>query len=252
MILIVELPEEGELVIAIIKKIMPYGAFCTLTEYEGLEGFLHISEIAPRWIKNIHEFISEGQRHVVLVHRVDRQKNQVDISIKRVSEEQRKRKLEMIRNEKRGAKLLELSIKAAKAKIEPAKAKEEIESHFPDVFICFKEASLTGEDALKELDLPKTLKAKMTEIAKKSIKKPIVEVDTIVTLVCYGPEGVEDLKKALKLGDDAAVHYLGAPKYKISLTAPDYKTGEKKLSRILEHIKEFAQKNNCDFKHESR
>ena len=252
MILIVELPEEGELVIAIIKKIMPYGAFCILTEYGNLEGFLHISEVAPRWIKNIHEFISEGQRHVVIVHRVDRQKNQVDISIKRVSEEQRKRKLEMVRNEKRGAKLLELSIKSAKLKADPAKVREEIESHFPDVYTCFKEASLKGEDALKELDIPKTLKAQITELAQKSIKKPVVEVDSVVTLVCYGPEGVEDIKKALKVEEGISVQYLGAPQYKISLTAPDYKTGEKKLQRVLEHIKGFAQKNNCDLKYESR
>ncbi len=252
MIRIVELPDEGELVIAIIKKIMPYGAFCILPEYGNLEGFLHISEVAPRWIKNIHEFISEGQRHVVVVHRVDRQKSQVDVSIKRVSEEQKKRKMEMVRNEKRGAKLLELSIKAAKAKIDVPKAREEIESHFLDVYSCFKEASLGGEDVLKKLDLPKALKAEMVELAQKSIKKPVVEVGTVVTLVCYGQKGVEDLKKALKVGEDVSVHYLGAPKYKISLSAPDYKTGEKKLDRILEHIKGFAQKNNCDFKHEPR
>ena len=44
---------------------MPYGAFCTLPEYKDLEAFLHVSEVAPRWIKNIHDFISEGQRYVV-------------------------------------------------------------------------------------------------------------------------------------------------------------------------------------------
>lgn len=248
----IELPEEGELVIAVIKKIMPYGAFCTLTEYGNVEGFLHISEVAPRWIKNIHEFISEGQRHVVLVHRVDRQKGQVDISIKRVSEEQRKRKLELVRNEKRGAKMLELSIAGAKIKTEAAKAREAIEEHYPDVFSAFKEASLAGEDALKDIDLPKALKAKMVELAQKSIKKPAVEVDAVIELICYSEQGVEDIKTALKVGEGISVHYLGAPKYKISLSAPDYKSGEKQLSRILEHIKDFAQKNNCDFRHEPR
>lgn len=54
-----ELPREGSLAIAVVKKIMPYGAFCTLTEYGDIEAFMHISEVAPRWIKNIHEFLSE-------------------------------------------------------------------------------------------------------------------------------------------------------------------------------------------------
>ncbi|MEW6722457.1 MAG: S1 RNA-binding domain-containing protein [Candidatus Micrarchaeota archaeon] len=244
----VELPDEGELVIAIIKKIMPYGAFCQLTEYGNLEAFLHVSEVAPRWIKNIHEFISEGQRVVVKVHHVDKEKNQVDISIKRVSEEERKRKLEMVQNEKRGAKLLELALEAAKAPGELASVRKEIEGHFDDVYSCFKEASLKGEDALKKVDIPKGIKAKIVEIAQKSIKKPVVTVDSIVTLVCYDSDGLEDIKKAMDVGDSVDVHYLGAPRYKLSITASDYKSAEKKLLSVLEHIKTYAQKNNCDFR----
>lgn len=231
---------------------MPYGAFCTLTEYNNLEAFLHVSEIAPRWIKNIHEFISEGQRHVVKVVHVDPQKNQVDISIKRVSEEEKKRKLELIQNEKKGSKLLELSIKAAKVKLTPEKARQEIETYFDDVYSCFKQASLEGEDVLKDVDLPKSLKTKIVELAQKSIKKPEVEVSTTVSLVCYGTKGVEDIKKVLKVDKGVSVHYLGAPKYKISLKAPDYKTGEKHLNKMLEQIKALAQKNNCDFNYERR
>jgi translation initiation factor 2 subunit 1 len=236
----------------IIKKIMPYGAFCALPEYDNLEAFLHVSEIAPRWIKNIHEFISEGQRYVVKVVHVDKSKNQVDISIKRVSDEEKKVKLELVQNEKKGAKLLEISLKTAKSKLEIAKAREEIEAHFVDVFSCFKAVSLEGEGALKDLKFPKGLKDAMVELAKKSIKKPVVELDTVASLVCYGPCGVDDIKNVLKVDKDISVHYLGAPKYKISLTASDYKSGEKRLNKVLEEIKALAQKNNCDFNYEPR
>ncbi|MBD3210788.1 S1 RNA-binding domain-containing protein [Candidatus Micrarchaeota archaeon] len=248
----IELPDKDELIIAVVKKIMPYGAFCNLPEYGNMEAFLHISEIAPRWIKNIHEFISEGQRHVVKVVHVDTEKNQVDVSIKRVNDEEKKRKLELVQNEKRGAKLLELSLSTAKVKLTPEKARQEIESQYEDVFSCFKAASLEGEPALKKLDLPKMLKAKIAEIAKKNIKKPVVEVDTTASLVCFGENGVEDIKKVLSAGRDVTINYLGAPNYKISLTASDYKTGEKKLQKALEEIKALAQKNNCEFSYESR
>ncbi|MBU0531909.1 S1 RNA-binding domain-containing protein [Candidatus Micrarchaeota archaeon] len=248
----IELPDENELILAIIKKIMPYGAFCTLPEYENTEAFLHVSEIAPRWIKNIHEFVSEGQRHVVKVVHVDQQKNQVDISIKRVNDEERKWKLELLQNEKRGAKLLELSLKGAKVKLTMDKAREEIESHYDDVYTCFKEANEKGEDALKVLDLPKALKSKILETAQKSIKKSAVEIHTVITLLCYGPEGVEDIKKVLKTEEGISIHYLGAPKYKISLVASDYKSGEKRLHKMLEQIKALAQKNSCDLNYERR
>jgi len=230
---------------------MPYGAFCILPEYNNLEAFLHVSEVAPRWIKNIHEFISEGQRYVVKVHHLDRQKNQIDVSIKRVSEEEKKHKLESMKTEKRGEKLLENVLKAVPAAgIDMPTARLKIEAEFEDVYSCFKEASSGGEEALAKLDLSKALKAKIVEIAKKNIKKPVVEVDSVVSLVCYNPDGLGDLKKALKLAEGADVHYLGAPRYKISLTADDYKGGEKRMAAMMEKIKAFAHKNNCEFKQE--
>ena len=70
-------------------------------------------------------------------------------------------------------------------------------------------------------------------------------------LVCYNSNGLEDIKKAMKVEEGVSVHYLGAPRYKVSLTAPDYKTAEKKLDTVLERISEYAQKNNCDFKTDS-
>ncbi|MBN1170212.1 S1 RNA-binding domain-containing protein [Candidatus Micrarchaeota archaeon] len=231
---------------------MPYGAFCSLSEYAEVEGFLHISEVAPRWIKNIHEFISEGQRHVVKVHHVDPSKNQVDVSIKRVNDEERKIKLESVQSEKKGRKLLEHALKNAKLKIDFETAKTEIEKHHDDIYSFFREISLEGEQAIDQVDLPKALKAQIIEIAKKSIKKPVIEVDCEFSLVCYGGNGVETIRKILDVDKGVSVHYMGAPKYKISLVAPDYKTGEKKLSALLEDIKAFAQKNHCDFHTERR
>lgn len=219
-----------------------------LPEYNNLEAFMHISEVAPRWIKNIHEFISEGQRHVVKVYHVDKEKNQVDISIKRVNEEEKKTKLELMKSEKRGERLFDISFKAAGTKATAAAVKEKLLSHFGDLYSCFREAS-EDDDALAKVDIPKEVKAAIMDTARKNIKKPVVEIGAVATLVCYGPRGVEDIKKALKL-DGVSVQYLGAPRYKLLLTAPDYKSGEKKMNAILEHIKTFAQKNSCDFSFE--
>jgi translation initiation factor 2 subunit 1 len=247
---IVELPDENELVIAVIKKIMPYGAFIVLPEYNNLEAFLHVSEVASRWIKNIHEFISEGQRHVMKVYRVDRTKGQVDVSLKRVSEEEKKQKLEFIRTEKRGEMLLEQAIKSVpNLEVDQALIRTSIEAEFDDVYSCFKEASFSGEKALEKLDIPKELKLKIVEVGKKSIKKPTVDVKAILTITSYNPDGVSDINKLLD-HEGITVHYLGAPRYQISLTASDYKKAEKKLMSVLEDMEKFAEKNNCDFKYE--
>jgi translation initiation factor 2 subunit 1 len=246
-----DFPEQDELVIAVIKKIMPYGAFCVLPEYNNQEAFLHVSEIAPRWIKNIHEFVSEGQRHVAKIHRIDREKNQVDISLKRVSEEEKKAKLELMRTEKRADKLLALAIKNSKVKLTGEQVGDILTKEFGDVWSAFTEAQERKEEALKNVDLPATLKSEIVAIAEKNIKTPTVEISGLVSMTCWGVEGVEDVKKVLSEGEnDVGVHYLGAPRYRLTLTAANYKDGEKKMAKVVDKMKSAAQKKGCDFSFE--
>ncbi|MDK2914747.1 MAG: translation initiation factor 2 subunit 1 [Thermococcaceae archaeon] len=89
-----EYPEEGEFVVATVKNIHPYGAFLKLDEYPGKEGFMHISEVAPTWVKNIRDYLKEGQKIVAKVIRVDPSKGHIDLSLKRVNQQQRKAKLQ--------------------------------------------------------------------------------------------------------------------------------------------------------------
>ena len=245
-----ELPEKDELVIAVIRKIMPYGAFCTLPEYENMEAFLHVSEIAPRWIKNIHEFISEGQQQVAKIYRIDREKNQVDLSLKRVSEEEKKRKLELIRTEKRADKLLSVALKESGAKVSADEAREAIEKEFEDVWAAFTQAMERGEEALAKVDIPKSLKTQITAIAKKNIKKPSVEVMGILNLTCWGEDGIGDIRNILSAAGDVQISYLGAPRYKITLNASSYKEGEKKLEGIIKKMEDLAHSSTCDFSFE--
>jgi translation initiation factor 2 subunit 1 len=245
-----DFPDQDELVIVIIKKIMPYGAFCILPEYNNMEAFLHVSEIAPRWIKNIHEFISEGQQHVAKISRIDREKNQVDISLKRVNEEEKKQKLTLVRSEKRAEKLLDLSIQYAKVKVNREDVVKEMDEAFGDVWSGFLEAHEKGESALEKIDIPKELKKEIAAVAQKSIKAPTVEVGGTINLVCFG-DGIEGIKKVLSIKEEGVnVQYLGAPKYKISMTAANYKDGEKTLTKIIEKIEALAEKNGCDFSFE--
>lgn len=141
-----------------------------------------------------------------------------------------------------------MALKAAGLSPDP-KIRNLLETEFGDIHQCFKSASEEGEGVFKGIDIPAKLKASITEIAAKNIKKAQVKVDAILTLVCYGPNGVEDVCKALEI-EGVELQYLGAPKYKIILTASDYKSGEKKLHTILERIKDFTSKKNCDFSFE--
>ncbi|MBM3228880.1 S1 RNA-binding domain-containing protein, partial [Candidatus Parvarchaeota archaeon] len=166
-----QMPEQDELVLAVIKKIMPYGAFCALEEYGNREAFVHISEVAPRWIKNIHEFLHEGQKVVAKIYQLVPEKNQIDLSLKRVSEAERKRKLEMVKRTRRADKLFEVAV--AQSKISPSEvlaAKTKILSKYGDMFDALEEISVSGEEAIKDLKLDRGLAKALLGIAQKNIK----------------------------------------------------------------------------------
>ena len=50
---------------------MDHGAYVTLDEYDDIQGFLHISEIAPGWIRAINRFVRDGDKKVLLVKKVN-------------------------------------------------------------------------------------------------------------------------------------------------------------------------------------
>ena len=39
-------PSEGELIVGTVHKVLKYGAFANLEEYQGKEAFIHISEVS--------------------------------------------------------------------------------------------------------------------------------------------------------------------------------------------------------------
>ncbi|MBN2478270.1 S1 RNA-binding domain-containing protein [Candidatus Micrarchaeota archaeon] len=245
-----EFPEIDELVTAVVKKILPYGAFCYLPEY-NIEAFMHVSQVSSGWVKNIHEFISEGQRLTVKVHHLDKEKNQVDISLKRVTEDEKRKKQEQIRRETRGAKLLEFAIKNSGSKDSFEEVKTEIIESYDDIFALFEDVHENGKKILDDFKFSKKLKDEIDTIASTSIKKPEVVLEGEVTLSCPESSGVEKIKDVLIIDDkDISIHYLGAPRYKITLKAPDYKSGEKKLSSLILQLEKKSKKSGCIFKFE--
>ncbi len=239
-----EMPKRDALVLATVTKILPYGAFLTLKEYEGLEAFMHISEVAPRWIKNIHEFISLNQTLVVRVHRIDTEKHQVDVSLKRVNEEERKRKIEEVKRGTRARKLLEVAIKKSKSKKTFEKLESEILEEYETLYDFLEEVRDTPETAFDGIDAKGALRDEIEATVKKSVKKPIVEVSRVLRVKCYESDGVAVLRSVLgKIG----AHYLGPGKYRIRVSSEDYKGANKQMDKIVQSVEKGLKGKDCEF-----
>ncbi len=246
------LPEENALVICTVKKILFHSIFAELDEYENQEGMIHISEIAPGRIRNIRDYVKEGKKLVCLVLRVDQEKRQVDLSLRRVSLSLRNQKNEEYKQELKSEKLLEYIGKELKTDLKGAYQRFgfKLLDHFSLLGIAFNEISAHGIEAIKELNLPKPDVDVLVKIVQEKIKPLELEVNSTLVLQSYSENGAEDIKAALTEGDNYAqknkikinILYVSAPKYRIEVFSNDYKDAQDKMDKINKIIIDEVKK----------
>ncbi|CAI5463252.1 unnamed protein product [Closterium sp. Yama58-4] len=81
-------PEVEQVVMVQVKNIADMGAYVSLLEYNNIEGMILLSELSRRRIRSISSLIKVGRQEPVMVVRVDKQKGYIDLSKRRVSEEE--------------------------------------------------------------------------------------------------------------------------------------------------------------------
>ncbi|HOI71896.1 MAG TPA: translation initiation factor IF-2 subunit alpha [Methanobacterium sp.] len=233
-----EWPDEGDLVVATVHKVLNYGAFANLEEYPQKEAFIHISEVSSGWVKNIRDYVRENQKIVAKVLRVNPRKGHVDVSLKRIREDQRTRKIQQWKIEQKAEKLLEFSAK--KLDKNQNQAYEEIGYQlmdiFGDLYGAFEIAAEEGAESLIKNDISKEWAEAITEVAKKNISPPEVHITGYVDLKSYAGDGVEVIKEALLSvkDDNITIQCVGAPRYRMTVTSSDYIEAETMLKNAAQ------------------
>ena len=242
-------PEEGELVVATIKTVKQNGAYVDLDEYEGIEGFIFIGEIASGWVKNIRGFVREGQRVICKVLRTRRDGTSLELSLKSVSEERRRDRLQEWKNEQRAQQLLKvLGEKIGWSDEQVEEQTSELVDAFGTLYTAFEEAAMQ-EGALDNAGFEGEWMGPFIEIAVENIIPPFVEVRGTLTLSINVTDGVSVIRDALEAAEslsneaeeiDVKCFYDGAPTYRIELKAPDFKVAESMWEQatqaVLDHM----------------
>ncbi|MBI5224396.1 S1 RNA-binding domain-containing protein [Candidatus Micrarchaeota archaeon] len=227
-------PEIGEFVLVSVNKVMPYGAFCSLDEYQNVEAFLHVSEVSSGWVKNIRDFVKEGQKTVAMVSRIDLEKRQIDLSLKRVSEGDRKRKLEGFQLNKRAEKLLERAAQKLKKNLKDANKEigAILIAEYGDLYSSFEKIK-SGEFSDK---IPAVWLAALKEVAEAEIKEKVIDARAELKIQSFDSNGVEKIQLALlkvqKSFKSVSITYIGAPKYFLDFTVKDHKDVDKTISKV--------------------
>jgi len=235
-------PEVGDLVVATVRRITRYGAYVLMDEYGG-EGLLHISEISSTWIRNIRDFVREGQKMVLKVLRVDLERGHVDLSLRRVSKRERIEKLLSWKRGKKAEGLLRSASEKLGIPLEEIRGRAGalIEKEF-GLYEGLEKTAREGAEVLLELGVPKEMAVTLAEIAKERIKTSMVKVKGTLELQCAEPDGVSLIREALlsakriqkPRGSRVNVYVVAAPRYRIEVLAENYQEAEQVLKKATE------------------
>jgi len=243
-----EWPEVGELVVATVKRIVGHGAYVTLDEHGDKEGLLHISEISSRWVRNIRNHVRERQKIVLQVNRVDPSREQIDLSLRRVTQDERRKKLEEWKKHRKAETLFRGAAIELKMEVDDlySKAGVKLLDHYGSLYAGLEAAAKGGVAALHEAGLTKKISKVLAETAKDKIVVKGVTIQGILEITSLEAKGVEDIKGTLLEAKKVAAEHdavanlysLGAPKYRIEVTADDYKAAEAALEKVVEFTKD--------------
>lgn len=234
-----------------VDRISPFAAWCKLDEYE-VDGMIHVSEVSGKWVHDIREYVKPKKQYVAKVVQVDYQKNVVNLSLKRVSRQDEKEKLNSFRRSQRAEKMLELAAKELGKTLE--QAYEEVgfllQEKFGELYVAFEEARESKENLLK-----KGVSKQWTDVIYDIVEKNFHEKETVIKveleLKSYDPDGlkkIKDILSGIKQKTGAEIKYISAPKYRIEVIGKDPKTMEKKLVQELEKVVHSMKNGEANYK----
>ncbi len=239
-----EWPSVGDLVIATVEDVKDYGAYVKLDEYDK-KGLLHISEISSSWIRNIRNFVRERQKVVLKVLRVDRTKEHINLSLRRVTRRERIDKIRSWKRERKAEVLLRSAAERTGMSVEEIyeKAGVLMENKY-GLYEAFEKAAKEGVKPLAKIGVPDELAETLAKIAEERVRLPMVGVKGIIELSCMKPDGVEAIKEAfLKAraheksgGTELRFYVIAPPKYRIEVMAENYKRAETVFQRVAEKV----------------
>ncbi|ESP05413.1 hypothetical protein LOTGIDRAFT_205563 [Lottia gigantea] len=249
-------PEVEDVVMVTVRSIAEMGAYVHLLEYNNIEGMILLSELSRRRIRSINKLIRVGRSECVVVIRVDKDKGYIDLSKRRVSQE------EVIKCEEKYAKAKAVSsILRHVAEILHYETNEELEElhmktawHFDDVykkpgmaFEIFKHAVLNPE-TLDECDIDDKTKAVLLENIKRRLTPQSVKIRADIEVACTNYEGVDAVKRALKKGLEFTtellpikINLIAPPQYVVTTQTLERSEGLEILNKAIEAIKESIE-----------
>lgn len=257
------LPETDDLVMVNVVNIEEMGVYVHLLEYNNIEGMILLTELSRRRIRSINKLIRVGRNEVVVVVRVDRDKGYIDLSKRRVSPEDISKCEEKFIRGKTVSGILRHT-----AEVLGLKTHEEFEELYDKTAWYFDEKykrpgaaydvfarAVNDEHELDDCKVDEKTKGILLANIRRRLTPTAVKCRADVEVACYGYEGVDAVKAALKEGLSASteempvkINLIAPPLYVVTATCLDRNEGLTALKNVIDKIKVSIEKYRGIFK----
>uniref|UniRef100_A0A336LWL3 Eukaryotic translation initiation factor 2 subunit 1 n=1 Tax=Culicoides sonorensis TaxID=179676 RepID=A0A336LWL3_CULSO len=246
-------PEVEDVVMVNVRSIAEMGAYVHLLEYNNIEGMILLSELSRRRIRSINKLIRVGKTEPVVVIRVDKEKGYIDLSKRRVSAEDVEKCTERFSKAKAVNSILRHV--ADILKFENNDQLEELYQktawYFEDkyknkaaAYDVFKQCVL-DPSVLDECNLEERTKEVLLSNIKRKLTSQAVKIRADIECACYGYEGIDAVKTALRAGLELSteelpikINLIAPPLYVMTTSTPEKADGLKALESAIEKIRE--------------
>ncbi|CAF0894350.1 unnamed protein product [Rotaria sp. Silwood1] len=256
-------PETDDLVMVNVTEIEEMGVYVNLLEYNNRQGMILLTELSRRRIRSINKLIRVGRNEVVVVVRVDRDKGYIDLSKRRVSPEDISKCEEKFVRGKTVSSILRHT-----AEVLGIKTNEEFEELYEKTAWYYDEKykrpgaaydifvrAVSDEHELDDCQVDENTKKILINNIRRRLTPQAVKCRADVEVACYGYDGVDAVKAALREGLSASteempvkINLIAPPLYVVTATCLDRNEGLSALRNVIEKIKQGIEQYRGIFK----
>ncbi|KAL0483974.1 translation initiation factor 2 subunit 1 [Acrasis kona] len=244
-------PEVDELVMVRVKSITDIGAYVSLLEYDNSEGLILSSELSRKRIRSISQLIRVGRTEAVVVLRVDSEKGYVDLSKSKVAPEDIPKCEERYNKAKTVHSIMRHLAETTNQDLEHLYEVVgwPLYRRFTHAFDAFKAALTEPDDVFKDIAFPTPeIREQLLQIIQRRLKPQPVKIRADVEVTCFSYEGIDAIKKALKLGEahgdeetPISITLVAPPLYVMVTTSHDKVHGTSVLEKAVKTITESIE-----------
>jgi len=245
-------PEVESVVMVNVRNIADMGAYVSLMEYNNIEGMILLSELSRRRIRSIHKLIRVNRNEVVMVLRVDKDKGYIDLSKRRVAQEDVAACEDRFNKAKAVHSVLRHLAERRKLYLEdlyetigwPLYKKY---GHAYDAFkLAISDDSKSGgDDPFSGIDVPEDVLDELKLYIKRRLAPQPIKIRSDVEVSCFTYEGIDAIREALFAGMELStegspikIKLIAPPIYVLSTMTLEKEAGIALLNSAIEIIKE--------------